>query len=204
MRHSFEAHSSSPNFSFACGVHGYPQTFTALSGMASHLRRKHRGVDLDDAHSTPMMSSEEEQSCDVVPTTVDLPELQHEEDSPELAPVPAKVNRLERSAALFLITLKERYEITQSALNFAVSQVQQMVSYAVEDIKESVEECLLPHLQDPSFEVHMSELFGAPDPFSSLQNEYMQTKYYREKFDLIVSFDKITYTSLVACSIYAV
>ena len=71
---------------------------------------------------------------------MDLAELQHEEDSPEFAPVPAKVNRLERSAAIFLSILKERCEITQSALNF---EVQQMISYAVEGIKAT--------LEDPSF-----------------------------------------------------
>ena len=129
MRHASEAHSNSPNFYFACGVHRCPQTFTCFSVMASHLRRKHRGVDLDDAHSTPITSTEGEQICDVVPETVDLAELQHKEA--ELSPT--KVNQLERSAALLLITLKERHEITRTALNFAVFQVQQMVCYAVED-----------------------------------------------------------------------
>ena len=40
-----------------------------------------------------------------------------------------------------------------------------MVSYAVEDMKETVEVCLLPHMHD-HFEVHLSELFLAPDPFN--------------------------------------
>ena len=40
--------------------------------------------------------------------------------------------KLERSAALFLISLKKCFEITQGALNFTVSQVHQMIEFAVE------------------------------------------------------------------------
>ena len=53
MHHSFEAHSISPNFIFTCGVHGCPQTFSNIFGMMSHLGRKHRGVDLDNAQELP-------------------------------------------------------------------------------------------------------------------------------------------------------
>ena len=56
-------------------------------------------------------------------------------------------NKLERSAALFLISLKERFGITQSALDFAASQVQQMIEFAVEDVRESVKKALLPCLE---------------------------------------------------------
>ena len=49
MRHSFEAHSSSPNFSFTCGIEGCSHSFTTFSAVTSHLNRKHKGVDLDSA-----------------------------------------------------------------------------------------------------------------------------------------------------------
>ena len=52
---------------------------------------------------------------------------------------------LQRSAVLFLLTLKENYEIIRSALNFAVGQVQQVVAFTVEDIQTSIKECLLSH-----------------------------------------------------------
>lgn len=189
MRHSFEAHSSLPNFSFTCGVHGCPQVFTSLSGMVSHICRKHRGVDMDEAHSAHISFTGEEQnsSNEAVVENMDfmITESLNEEYLPEL-----KANRLERSAALFLISLKEWYELTQTAVDFAVSQVQQMVKYAVEDIKESVEKHLLSHLEASGLQVDLpdiGEYFNSPDPFSNLQSEHMQTKYYRENFDLVVS-----------------
>ena len=52
--------------------------------------------------------------------------------------------RLQRSAALFLLSAKERFHLTQSALNFVTQQVQQMVSFAVDDIEEAVKK----HLND--------------------------------------------------------
>ena len=57
MRHSFEAHSSSPNFIFTCRVNGCPQMFSKLSGMMSHLSRKHKGVDLKSSHVESQFSS---------------------------------------------------------------------------------------------------------------------------------------------------
>lgn len=83
---------------------------------------------------TASSGTEHVQIRDAFIENMDFTESQHEENMPE--PSLSNENRLERSAAFFLISLKERYEITQSALDFAVFQVQQMVAYAVKDIKE--------------------------------------------------------------------
>ena len=187
MRHSFEAHSSSPNFTYTCGINGCPQTFTSFSAIKSHLGRKHRGVDLEAACT--VSSGGRQNESDAVPESMDFTELQLEENSPDQSL--RSVDRLEKSAALFLLSLKERYEITQSALDFAVLQVRQMVAYAVEDVKESVEASLFSHLQASGIQLDLpeiSECFCAPDPFCNLQSEYMQTKYYKENFDLVVSY----------------
>ena len=180
MRHSFEAHSSSPNFIFTCGVNGCPQTFSKLSGMMSHLSRKHKGVDLDNTQVVSEFSptSREENNATLDEgMDVGQPESTAADNDPEAE------NKLERSAALFLISLKERFEITQSALDFAVFQVQQMIEFAVEDVRESIKNTFLPGLQGcagaeslPDIE----ECFHTPNPFTNLQSEYLQSKYYRQ------------------------
>lgn len=95
--------------------------------------------------------------------------------------------RLQKSAALFLLSAKERFHLTQSALNFVTQQVQQMVSFAVDDIEEAVKK----HLNDCGVTMQDTQLAAQfevmRDPFSSLQTEYLQTKFYREKFNLVVS-----------------
>ena len=182
LRHTFEAHSNIPGFNFTCGVDGCPQTFRTYSAVRSHLHRKHRGLDCsyphiilpiqDDATSNPVNV----ETCDVY------------SDSPALVERHLEVNRLERCAALFLLSLKERYQITQTALDFAVGQVQQMVTFAVEDIQNAVETCLSSYYSESLSEMpNITDCFKMQDPFRNLQNEYMQTKYYRENFDLIVS-----------------
>ena len=96
-------------------------------------------------------------------------------------------DRLQRSAALFLLSSKERFHLTQSALNFITQQVQQMVSFAVDDIEEAVKK----HLNDCGVTMenaHLDSQFEAlRNPFLNLQTEYLQTRFYREKFNLVVS-----------------
>lgn len=185
MRHSFEAHSSSPNFSFTCGIDGCSHSFTTFSAVMSHLNRKHKGVDLDSA-AFVASSDDLQQSHSYESQSNQLMETSHEEGSLSqcFSYVPdSRTDHLQRSAAIFLLTLKERYEITQSALNFAVGQVQQMITYAVEDMQTTIKQ----HLQANDVSVDMLDGLSAPDPFNSLQTEYMQTKYYKEHFDLVAS-----------------
>lgn len=175
MRHSFEAHSSSPNFIFTCGVNGCPQTFSKLSGMMSHLSRKHKGVELDRAQVVLEISPiEREENCAIPDEVMDSG--QPESSDPE-------ENKLERS--VFLISLKERFEITQSALDFAVSQVQQMIEFAVEDVRESIKN-LLPGLQAGIDAESLPDIDECPNPFTNLRSEYLQSKYYCQYFDLVV------------------
>ena len=63
-----------------------------------------------------------------------------------------------------------------------------MVAYAVEDTQSSVEKCLLQANRLSVDLTDVNECFGVPDPFGGLRTEYMQSKYYRENFNLVVSF----------------
>lgn len=97
-------------------------------------------------------------------------------DSEQLAGASVShVDNLRRSAALFLLTLKEKYKLTQTALNFAVGQVQYMVNFALEDCLQLASTQELPG--GLSFNI---------DPFEDLKTEYMQTKFFKENFGLVV------------------
>ena len=185
MRHSFEAHSSLPNFLFTCGVNGCLQSFSKLSGMTSHLSRKHKGVDLENAQVesdiSPAIRAED---CNEE-MEIDLPQCA----TPNVHDESYKEDNLERSAALFLLSMKERFEITQSALDFAVSQVQQMIDFAFENTRESVKNAVFPHLQASASSqplLDIDECIITPNPFTNLKSEYLQSKYYQEHFDLVV------------------
>ena len=180
MRHTFEAHSSVPNFRFTCRVEGCCQTFTTYSAIKSHLARKHRGADLDEAQ-TPIQTQESQ------PDGAEFSGFQLTDDDAssmcQEAVVPSE-SSLQRSATLFLLSLKEEHQNTQKAVDFAVGQVQ---TYAVEDTMASVLSVLQEHAVTGSDLPDVSSCYAACDPFATLHTEYLQTKYYVKHFNLVVS-----------------
>lgn len=94
-------------------------------------------------------------------------------------------NKLCRSAALFLLSAKERFQLTQSALDFITQQVKQMISFTIDDVEEKIKKQLV----DQGIELDICKCFEAVrNPFIHLETEYMQNKFYEENFNLIVSF----------------
>lgn len=67
---------------------------------------------------------------------------------------------LQRTAALFLLTLKEKFKLTQTAVDFAMSSVKTMMDLVASN---------------------------AVHPFAGLETEYLQNNYYRNYFGLVVS-----------------
>lgn len=68
LRHSFEAHSCDPNFSFTCGFDGYPMTFKTYSSIRAHLTKKYPNslnaapcLVIEEKGDSPMDTS----TCDV-------------------------------------------------------------------------------------------------------------------------------------------
>ena len=89
-----------------------------------------------------------------------------------------RVPSANHTAALFLLTLQEKYRLSQKAINFAVGSISTIVDSVCGSIKESVQK---------SFDVmDIYSCFDWEDPFSSLQTEYQQFKFYREEFGLVV------------------
>lgn len=190
MRHTFQAHSSLPNFKFTCGVEGCCQTFTTYSAAKSHIARKHRGVNLDESANSPIQSQEyhpDTSSSEFSPVECTDDDLMHHSAASQPL-LTSQENTLQRSAALFLLSLKEQHQNTQKAIDFAVEQVQQMMSYAVEDIKKSVMSTLQDHCAAMQSDIpDISSCFEVPNPFEALHTEYLQTKYYKNYFNLVVS-----------------
>ncbi len=90
-----------------------------------------------------------------------------------------------RSAAQFLLTLKEKYRLTQAAVDFGVGSVNQIVSHVCDELHRSVGEILQEsHNVIPAA---LDEAFTPIQPFEGLTTEYQQSKYYREHFGLVVS-----------------
>ena len=186
---------------FTCGVEGCVKTARNYSTLMSHLSRKHSDVDLDELVQS-FEDDELVQSFEDDEMHID--ETQHlsggdDEDEVNQLPLSPTVNNLERSAALFLLTLKEKYQLTQSAIDFAVSQVKEMMFYDMEDKRAELEKALGQIDVESSVKVGLSDCLQYRNPFSGLETEYMQAKYYREHFGLVV---KETYENVDCTYMY--
>lgn len=174
MRHAFECHSTTPNFSYTCDIDGCVQTFRTFPAMTSHIRKKHGGSDSDP--TIPPVSFITEQD--------ELEESNQFQESDtisamSLPPPPSSSSYLaRRSTAQLFLNLKEKHRLTQSAISFTIEQVQQILNHTLDDIKSSIKHEI--------GEVDMDRFFDI-NPFEGLSTEHLQTKFYCEHFGLIVS-----------------
>ena len=84
----------------------------------------------------------------------------------------------QKRAALFLLTFKEKYWLSQSAIDFAVGSIQSIVDSVCASAISAVETNLSSATAIAA---------NIEDPFVSFKTNYQQSKFYRERFGLVVS-----------------
>ena len=198
VKHLFEAHCTDPNFTYSCPIaectHVFKLGCTYYSSFRSHVSRKHHDWKDQLAIQQPAVifiqnepgdhgnGSDTEQQTEA---TVDFSGGGTTDSlSAGAAIEESGPSSLSRSAAHFLLTLKERYGLTQSAVNYAVGSVNQMIDDVREELQTSVEKYLEENeVARPST---LGECFTPMNPFSGRETEYQQAKHYREHFGLVV------------------
>lgn len=190
-KHMFGAHSVECTFKFRCGINECLHTFhsgTTFTSFKTHADRKHprwketfkTQLPIPVHHSSPPAPS-----LNVDPIQEGLMDINatHMHDIDQACDEISHIPSSQRSAAIFLLTLKEKYNISQKAIDFAVGSMTTIMDNMCDSIKESVQKSLEPHLQ----ETDISGLINHVDPFSCLQTEYQQAKFYHKEFGLVVS-----------------
>ena len=204
VKHLFEVHSYEPNFTFACQVDHCPWSFTVGSKYASflqHVSRKHPNWREKLDTSPPITSgtfvlsnllgssSSDSDLGSAAPTTEDqLPSLETDEENCNSAPRESESdNQYQMCASIaagrFLLTLKERYNLSQAAVDFCVSSVKQMIGFTCQDLKDSIQDTL----EKSGCSELLEGLRDNINPFEELETEHQQTKFYKEHFGLVVS-----------------
>lgn len=195
-KHVFESHSSVPNFSFVCGINGCTRTFCKYSTIKSHVARKHCDVDLDtvEVGRITSLSLESSVADNIEDSTQETIESQVEVCADRIV----SSNQMQKTAALYLLTLKERYKITQTAVDFVVSQTKHIVDNVVTDLHSAAEKEIkkLSCLNDEDASRILSVFTDVRDPFLGLETHYLQCKFYEEYFGFLVS----THTYLYAAA----
>ena len=117
MRHTFEAHSFEPSFNFSCGINGCTSSFKLLSSYFSHLDRRHPTSHLEpstDENSSILANSQDSSTAHYNAAATSYGDVEEVADACDQRQILA--GGAKRSAALFLLTLKEEYRVTQTAL----------------------------------------------------------------------------------------
>ena len=199
IKHSFESHSFKSTFYFNCGIRYCMHLFkvgSSYSSWKTHASRKH-----------PNWQNEMENYATVAPAETPTVHCSDEDETLQSSPVAVSVSGsnaddvddhgelaksqddhifayLKYTAALFLLTLKEQHKLSQASIDFAVGAINGLINTVCNSVQES--------LQSQSDTVmlmaeQITTWFKYEDPFSSLNTEYQQTKFYREEFGLVVS-----------------
>ena len=200
IKHQFEAHCYEGSFLFTCKFANCRHTFKSASTFAtflSHCYRKHPNW-RDNIEITPNIDVNPVEPLETnydnlsaldtvsVPnaTTPLLTSQQHAHVSTfGVVPTDCEYQEsLQLKTAKFLITLKEKYRLSQASINFLMESVNDIVRVTSEEIESNVQGVL----HNSGYHVP-SECFVTVDPFNNLKTEYQQTRFYREYLGLIVS-----------------
>lgn len=215
-RHVFESHSGIPNFAFTCEINGCIRKFQNYNTLKSHIARNHCGEDPDSAptylpSSSTLLSDSDTiehvlndegptsgpdslQDCQLGP---DIDSIYNSEQSQTMcmiqSPSAIAANQLQKSSALYLLTLKEKYKLTQTAIDFTVGQLKVTVDNIVDDLHQAVDREIMntPGLSDDDKSRISSVFHNVKNPFSGLETQYLQSKYFEENFALVVSLFNI-------------
>ena len=123
----------------------------------------------------PSSSELEEEEDNTLPSVEphSQPESSEEDNSMEYGAY-SEVDDAQKAAGHFLLTLKERYRLSQAAIDFAVGSVKQMIGFICNILKTSVEQIL----QDSGIDIpDLPEVFDNVNPFDGLETEHQQTQF---------------------------
>lgn len=190
IEHQFSSHSIEPSFRLTCGIRGCNHLFkfgSTFSSFKSHASRKHtnwqESVAAEQSNGEHDNSTLLPEASGVTVTTgrleqEDFDYLHQNESFPDAVEEECRMSS-QRIAAMFFLTFKEKFVIPQTAMNFAVGSITRLIECARKE-----------------------ETGDGVDPFKLLQTEYMQSKFYREEFGLVVSIN-LTLNILVMFVIFS-
>ena len=188
---------------YACHVEQYPRAFTlgsTYSSFVSHATRKHPNwkelLDQAPPITRPKLNQSANSSASF-PECESPGEIESDNDQQDDNNDPMDfstpewptnssgdgVSEARKAAGKFLLGLKERYRLSQAAVDFTVGAVNQIISIVYEDLKKNVTQSL------NGMGVAITDidhLFNPEDIFDGLETEYQQTKFYKDHFGLVV------------------
>lgn len=186
MKHIKLFHSHQPGFSITCGLHGCLRTFRNFRTFQNHVSDYHAGCDNYD------VGCDGECEPDSIPEDDLTDDHDYSDgDGDHYYPVNQSVT-LQESTALFLMGLKEKHKLTQVALQGVIEGVTSLMQCHFDSLHTQVCQQLRSANTPETVIGNLSSLFSengtVGQPFAGLETQHQQLKFYRDHFNLIVSF----------------
>lgn len=193
MKHLFEAHSHDYQFHLACPIERCSCGFShgsSFSSLLSHINRKHHlwkenlessgtvTVDIIARTRPEIQTPEFKASPEVAENNSDnscISLLRLLSDSPQNEDADFPVHDPQITAGNLLLMLKERHNMTQMTISFAIDSVKKLIISTCNN--------LIATASAAGVNIDSENI----DPFNGLEAEYFQTKYYKEHLGLVVS-----------------
>ena len=94
-----------------------------------------------------------------------------------------------RQAALFLLKMKEKKFLTQSAIDELIQETSSIFDRTFSMFRAGIREKIAAAGVDPT-SLQLDSIFDElTDPFDGLKTKHFQEKYFRDSLQLIVSLD---------------
>ena len=188
LKHIQLFHSHQPGFSITCGLNGCLRSFSSFQAFRNHVYSYHGGESSLDQRQTADGESD---------GTGDIGGDDGDDDGDgddgisfdsEMRETPPS----QRNAAMFLMGLKEKYMITQVALQGVIEGVTNLVQSHLDTLHSQIQQRLLlsgvSQAAIDGIQPLFSECGTYAHPFQGLETQYQQLKFYRQHFNLIVSY----------------
>lgn len=182
LRHVELFHSHEPTFLITCGLNGCLRQFRNFRVFRNHVYTFHSG----DPNLANVSSGNG--------TTDNTPAITNTEDEDDVnsSSMPERINLhdLQKSTALFLMGSKEKYKLTQVALQGIIDGVTSLMKARLSVLHHQIFS-VLPHDLSEDVTDEIEGLFSADDgtyssPFHGLETQHQQEAFYRTHFNFVV------------------
>lgn len=209
VRHLFDAHSSESTFNYVCRISSCGRNFATgatYEAFHDHCTRYHHnwrrifipstGIEeltidatlpatINESRSSVEDDDIEDHTLNCVEEMSPFSESHDTEIDPVHRPREDDTSRMKMAAGNFILTVKEKFKLTQTSLNYIMQTVNEITKLSANNIKQSV----MKELQESGNVItpDLDWCFLPVNPFDDLNTEYKQTKFFKEKFGLVVS-----------------
>lgn len=174
-------HAHDPGFYICCGIEGCPRTYSNFYSFKKHLYRKHRcNLEMDAFESNPLSDNTDDNQ-------VEFEELEIPYD--EEPQISSNFQHMKRMA-LFLLKTKEIRKVSQAALDGLIADFTTILQQTIHQVEYEVDAVLKENGVSISAFQGLRSVFNnsqTNEPFKQLHCKFLQEKFYREHFHMLVS-----------------